>query len=420
MKRITLLALILCACFVSAAWAQSQAVRPRMSRHDIHHQAFNLSPKFPENASKSGFSAQAAPACHTKVWDLGTFPGGTWAEAGGINDFGVMVAQGDVDSAGDNHLFTVRLSGPQGPQWFDHGRVGANEGWFLWPEIADTGMIVGYAATNGGYVHALAWTEKSGRVDLGTLSNLGYPFSVAERINKLGTLIVGWSGSTSDNSAASLPVVWTPTLVWKLDGLTIVWNIQALDTTGFEGFHHWMVYGVNDSGQLSGMAWDDSDPENGVGVIWNPLSNGKGWKIVQLLGSSEYPNVEAGPINDRGEVSGDVDSSDWNTFSAALWKPVDRQRKAYRLTLLPSLPGSTNGGSAEGLNELGDIVGFAFDADWNMLAAQWSTKDPTFVRQLGFPGDWSLAEGVNDQRIAVGTYGGGQCANECTAAVQMK
>lgn len=419
MKRIILL-LSLCACVVTMAWAQQASV-PTFSRHRIpSHGRLIAIPNKSGTSSHPSARAETAVARKTRVWDLGTFPGGTWAEAGGINDFGVLVAQGDTGSDGDNHLFTVRLFGPDAPQWSDLGTVGANEGWFLWPEIADTGMIVGYAATDDGYVHALAWTKKSGRVDLGTLSDLGYNFSVAERVNKLGTLIVGWSGSSADNSETSLPVVWTPTLAWKPDALTIVWKIQVLDTTGFEGFPHWMVTGVNDFGQVSGIAWDDSDPENDAGVIWNPLPNGKGWKIMRLPVSPEFPNAEVGFINDKGEVSGDVDSSDWSTFSAALWTPVDRLRRVYELTLLPSLPGSTNGGFAESINELGDIVGAAYDADWNMLATRWSTKDPTFVRPLGFPGDWSLADGVNNQRIAVGTYGGAQCANECAAAVQIK
>ncbi len=420
MRRISIVAFILCACLVSVVRAQQPSGRSDFGRHAVRgHRGFSVVAKSSGMASNPSINQRAA-AHNVKVWDLGTYTGGTWAEAGGINDFGVLVAQGDTGPDGDNHLFTIRLSGPQGPQWSDLGTMGANEGWFLWPEIADTGMIVGYAATEDGYVHGLAWTKKSGRVDLGSLSDLGYNFSVAERVNKLGTLIVGWSGSSSDNSDSSLPVVWTPALQWKPDGLTAVWKIQALDTSGLAGFHHWMVTGANDFGQLSGIAWDNSDPENDVGVIWNPLANGKGWKIMQLPVSADYPNAEIGSINELGEVVGDVDSSDWSTFSAAHWKPVDRQRKVYQLTLLPNLPGSSNGGFAESISELGDIAGAAYDADWNMLAVRWSAKDPTLVRSLGFPGDWSLAVGVNNQGVAVGTYGGGQCANECVAAVQFR
>ena len=35
MKRMRILALVLCACFVSAAWAQPQAVGPRMGKFEF-------------------------------------------------------------------------------------------------------------------------------------------------------------------------------------------------------------------------------------------------------------------------------------------------------------------------------------------------------------------------------------------------
>jgi hypothetical protein len=125
MKRITILALVIGSCFASASWAQSPAVRSHMSRHNIHHRAFNLSPKFPENASKPGFTAQAAPACNTEVWDLGTFPGGTWAEMGGVDDFGTAVEQGDTGSDSQTHLFKIQLLGAHGPRWTDMGAMNA-------------------------------------------------------------------------------------------------------------------------------------------------------------------------------------------------------------------------------------------------------------------------------------------------------
>jgi hypothetical protein len=78
------------------------------------------------------------------------------------------------------------------------------------------------------------------------------------------------------------------------------------------------------------------------------------------------------------------------------------------------------GDTAEGINDLGDIVGGSWDADYNFVAVRWSTKDPTFVEPLGFPGDSSLAFKVNDQRIATGLYRGGTCAHRCVAAVQIR
>jgi uncharacterized membrane protein len=60
---------------------------------------------------------------------------------------------------------------------------------------------------------------------------------------------------------------------------------------------------------------------------------------------------------------------------------------------------------AFGINDAGDIVGASNDANWNWLAARWTTKDPNFVQVLGFPGDWSLALKVNNNGIGVGGFG---------------
>src|SRR5208337_3323776 len=80
-------------------------------------------------------SAQGTWAQNVKVWDLGTYPYGTWAEAGGINDLDVVVAQGDA-ADGDNHLFKAELFGSHAGQWFDLGALGAYENWFAWPLIS--------------------------------------------------------------------------------------------------------------------------------------------------------------------------------------------------------------------------------------------------------------------------------------------
>jgi uncharacterized membrane protein len=425
MKRIPNLGLILCACFVSAVWAQQQQVMPRMGgRAILRHRIFNVAPKSAATASNRSISTQAATAKNVEVYDLGTYPGGTWAEMGGINDLGVAVAQGTVGPDEVNHLFTIRLLGPRAPEWFDLGALGAYEGWFTWPVIADTNLIVSYAATaeldpvtGMPYVHAFAWTGKSKRVDLGTLADIGYdPYnnSVAQAVNKLGTIIGGYVWDST--SGATLPVVWTPAIVWKPDGPAITWKIHTLDT---KEFPYGFVTGANDFGQLAGAAFNDAG--HYVAALWNPLKGGKRWEMIQLPGSEAWPDVTiAGDINEKGEIVGDVLSVDWANGYSSLWQPADPLRRTYKLTLLPNLWGLPQGDTAEGINDLGDIVGGSWDADYNFVAVRWSTKDPTFVEPLGFPGDSSLAFKVNDQRIATGLYRGGTCAHRCVAAVQIR
>ena len=128
---------------------------------------------------------------------------------------------------------------------------------------------------------------------------------------------------------------------------------------------------------------------------------------MQLPASPDYSSAEPFDINNKGEIVGDVATQDWSTSFPALWKPVGPQRKAYSLTVLPTLAGILQGaGDGEGINDAGDIVGGSYDADWNYFATRWSTRDLNSARLLpGVPGGWSWAAKVSDSGIATGSYG---------------
>src|ERR1700687_1495380 len=135
MKRNAVLALVLCACFVSAAWAQQHVTR-RMGRH--------VPPIVSATTNLSG-TPRTAPSDGVKVYYLGHDKDGTWAEPRDINDFGVVVAVGDI-AGGYTHQMWTSLFGRQAAQWSDLGSFGGEDttGWaFEGGGIADTGMIVG-------------------------------------------------------------------------------------------------------------------------------------------------------------------------------------------------------------------------------------------------------------------------------------
>ena len=410
MKRIRILALVLCACFVSAAWAQPQTVGPRMGKFAIHHRAVKSFPTTNALTSTSGVAAEAA-AHQGKIWELGTDPGGTWAAMGDVNDFGVAVAQGDVPD-GSTHNFAVPLLGPRAGEWIDLGTLGGTESG--WEEglitISNTGVIVGYSAsTDENRPHGVVWTEKSGMVDLGTLADIGYPSynsSYASGVNRMGTLIVGWSGigDSCIGCAPSLPVVWTPSVGWKNGRTVVTWTIHKLDTTGFDAITNWYPWAVNDFGQIVG----EGSGDNGAyaGVIWTPLRNGT-WKINKLPAVPGYPISEPFNINDRGEISGDIEPADFSVWVPAFWRPLDLQRKHYSLPIALPVPDGFSGGYTDGINEFGDLTGECW-GDAGDQAVRWTTKDPTFSQVLGFPGDWSWSFRVNNSRIAVVTFGGGE------------
>jgi len=283
--------------------------------------------------------------------------------------------------------------------------------------VADTGLIVGHSAISGGeIIHAFAWTRKSGMVDIGTLGG-DSNFSLAYNVNKSGTLIVGWS-SNQWFGAASLPVVWTPKFVWGPHGPATTWKIQELDTTGFEGATGWYATAVNDFGQIIGTATTADGVQ--IAVLWNPLPGGKGWKIMQLPLPPDDPNAAPSDINNRGEIVGYCAAADWSVYFPALWKPMVPRRSVYDVTRLMTLTGSDQGwGEANGINDVGDIVGDCYDANFNWFATRYSTQDPSFIKVLGFPGTWSWAVGVNNDHIAVGSYGS-DTISENTVAVKFK
>jgi len=425
MKRISILALILSACFASFAWAQQNARAPRFGKHPRpRHRIVNGRLKAPGTTGNRGLAVSATAAAKLKTWDLGHYPGGTWADLGDINDFGVAVGMGDLPD-GSSHTLAVPLFGPNALKWIDLGTLGGTASGWEEPinGISDTGVIVGHSpSTDGDRAHGFVWTEKSGMVDLGTLADIGYPTynsSFASGVNKLGTLIVGFSGVEARclGCAPTLPVVWTPSIVWKNGVLETKWKINILDTTGLDNMTYWYPWNVNDFGQIVGEC---SNSEGGfAGVLWTPLPNGKGWKLTRLPFVADYPESEPFNINDRGEITGNIEPADFSVWIPAYWKPLDPLRKTYSQPIVLALPEGFSGGYADGINEFGDMTGECW-GDAGDQAVQWTTKDPTFSQVIGSPtdaGSWSFR--VNNFRIAVLTYWDENCGS-CGRAVQLR
>ena len=417
MKRIGILALILSATFASATWAQQNArMLPFGKRPLLRHRIVNGMPKAPRAVGNQGLAASASAADSLRTWELGTYPGGTWVGLGDINDFGVAVGFGDI-ADGSTHTLAVPLFGPQAGKWIDLGTLGGTTAGWEWPinRISDTGVIVGHSPTTQGPTHGIVWTEKTGIVDLGSLADAGYPThnsSYASGVNKLGTLLVGWSGV---DDGYDQPVVWMRSIVSKGGALVTKWEIRKLDTTGFEDVTQWTPWQANDLGQIVGYGYRSEG--GAISFLWTPLPGGKSWKITTLGCGPDYAGCGAYNITDRGEIAGYVESSDW---MPAYWKPLDPLRRTYSQAVVLALPaGYSAGGYADGINELGDVTGACW-GDAGSLAARWTTKDATFSQVIGSPTDsWSFSLGVSITRIAVLSYFGDNCPNGCARAVQI-
>lgn len=358
-------------------------------------------------------SSQWAWAQKVNLYDLGHYPGGTWAAAWAINDSGVVVGMGD-NASGYTDPIGIPLFGANANQFFDLGTLGGTSTGFVYDGpacygISSTGMIVGQSLTTEGYFHAFAWTAKSGMVDIGTLADIGYSghnYSRANAVNKSGSLIVGWSGN--DNYGYDiLPAVWTRKVVGTSSSPKTIWTIQKLDTTGFRPFpvsYGWWGLGVNDFGQITGTAWDD-DTVSEPGVVWEPVPGG-GWKITRLPALPDHPNAHPVGINDRGEIAGRLANIDWTTDALPVfWSKSSRGGGSWNFTVLPNLPDRL-WAEPYSINDRGDIVGDAYETtNWYRLAARWSAANPNLVELLDFPaGIITSASMVNNNGIVVGFY----------------
>jgi len=417
MKRVSILASILCVCFAVPAWTQQRATKLSIGRHLSHPRA-NMVSKAVRMAQPGGYPAVATACDKSRTWDLGVYPGGTTATLQSINDFGVAMGWGDVPIEGgtETRMIGVPLFGFNAGQWFQSG-VSSGEDWTGdGGGISNTGIIVGNIMSSNGRPEAYAWTPNHGGFRLGKYEDDDGSAAIA--ISRSGTFIVGNSGKhLPDGTMRVTPLVWTSKVIWKDGRPTLSWEMHALPKGGlekpgavYEGItlNFWGGWGVNDLGQIAGDGWA-YDPELDeyweIAVVWTPIQGGKGWKVQRLPKADGFTYNEALGINNLGEIVGDV--WDWSDTVQgafpALWKVDPRTQKIRSLKVLPTfLPYGWS--VAWGINDLGDVVGYSTDENWIAKAARWNSHDVSFVKSLGFPGDTSLALGVNNMGIAVGGY----------------
>ena len=361
-------------------------------------------------------SAQLTWAQKPNVYELGTYPGGTWFATWHINDRGVLVGLGDVppigsDGVGYTHTLVVPLFGSNAGEWIDLDTLGGEQpkGWEEpITDISNSGLVVSHSTALDGRMHAVAWTKETGMVDLGTLADAGdaqyasYNSSLAMGTNKAGTLIVGQGLSVEANRG--VPVVWTPSNAWKNGRLVTNWKIHKLDNAAFPELTRGVAWGVNDHGQIIGTGFNEGFTIM-TAVLWNPRPDGKGWELRSLPPSPDYPFTQAYGINNRGEIVGVANSTDFSIWLPRLWKPLDKRTVYSQPTELPLPEGGFTNCECAGINEPGDLVGDCW-SDTEDLPTRWTAKDLTVAEIIKFPGSSGFSWGVNNSGIASVTYNG--------------
>jgi probable HAF family extracellular repeat protein len=230
------------------------------------------------------------------------------------------------------------------------------------------GQVVGYARFANYNAHGFIWTEKSGLVDLGSFPPASN-FSVAQGINSLGE-VVGYSDhSDSLNQRA---VLWS-------DG-------KFRDLGTLPGGTSSLANAINDLGEITGY----SDGAPGVhAVTWDKEG---GIRDLNALSGGYSQGVA---INLEGEVAGFSITLDGKSHGVSWSKPSG-------ILALPYLSATDTSASANGINNLGQVVGGSGD-----IAVIWQNDKNHTAQSLGnLPGQaWSTAFAINDLTQVVGWSG---------------
>ncbi|TAN08741.1 MAG: hypothetical protein EPN38_02140 [Rhodanobacteraceae bacterium] len=374
----------------------------------------------PALAASGGKISSATPAGNIRytVTDLGTLPGGSYSTAMANSTTG-LVAGGSDAADGLEHavvwlrgrLLDIGASGFNSDAFAVNpfGQVAGQTETDQSDPIAEN--FCGYGS--GRQCRPFAW--QAGRMKLLPLLG-GNNGTTGDNVNLFGQIPgVAETGQADPNCPQELTAVGTGPQ--RLSFKPVVWgpkpgSVRELAT--LPGDDVGMAFWINDLGQavgVTGTCANTTLPPLSVGrhaVLWE-----RGGTPVDLgnlggVGDPAQPGVGnvAHAINNRGQVVG-VSALAGNTAAHGfLWT------RAQKMRSLDPLPGQTQSG-AIGINNFGDAVGVSFDGMlWD--AVQAGTAGAVIWRNGGAPADLNqlvaqptplyllFAIGINDAGEIVG------------------
>ena len=284
-------------------------------------------------------------------------------------------------------------------------------------DINDNGVVVGWAENAHGYAHAFRWTRSGGMKDLGSLGG-PQSFSKAVGINEHGII----AGLSNDAEGRAHLVVWTPSGVIR--DLHMFPNAEGFEDAA-------VVVGISDRNEIAGIYYETELFGWGLTIPFH---------YTQATGILDYPwGVPADPegapetrleaINDLGDVTG-VHSTQLffsergigfvlldHPWSFARPHAINDKRVIVGMAQVSSPPFGVsfpfrrtrthgfeslgnlggNGGSAEDVNERGEIVGWAQLATGESRAFFWAEGRGMVDLGAGF------ARAINEKSMIVGS-----------------
>jgi probable HAF family extracellular repeat protein len=238
--------------------------------------------------------------------------------------------------------------------------------------LNNSGMVVG-SSDNATYVQrAFLWTAESGMIDLGP--------NAAFDVNDSGTVVGG--GFPLGFFEESGGFLWTSNN-----------GRQTLPNDFFIPHEYSAGVAVNDSNYI---VISNVDIIGANSLLWK---SGSAYKDIGHIAAGMW--TEAMDINNQNVIVGVEQNMGGNNQLAFRWTPEGGIRPLANLFGLPN-------SSAEGINDRGEIVGYAHADDTSnsiatRYAVAWSaTGQIRMLREL-IPSQNSLAEDINKQGVIVGS-----------------
>ena len=308
-----------------------------------------VAPAFPTALRSADLNRE--PIATLSAHDLGAF-GGVGARLFSINSEGqgaglVVLASGDIHAVFRDADGTVIDLGTRG------GTISTARG------INEDGVVVGGTRDASDVEHPFAWTRERGFVDLGSLGGAG---GRAEKVNSLGH-VVGSSFTAQGKRHA---------FYWRRE--------HGMVDLGVRG----VANGINDDDEVVGTLRSS----NGVphAFRWTPSAG-----LIDL-GTLGFDSATANGISNEGVIVGDVVTGGHGL--------------AYRLTrdgtlTVLALPVGFANAKPTSVNSRGEMVGFGYDDNFNVLEAELWTRDGRVTR-LPWSGPISLATWINERGAVAG------------------
>ena len=231
---------------------------------------------------------------------------------------------------------------------------------------------------------AVLWKSNGEIINLGTL---GGNQSLAVALNDRGQA-VGAAANTIPDSFSLSPVIGGP--AFGTQSRAFLWENGVMRDLGTLGGPDSFAVYVNEGGQVAGISYTDSTPNDTTGIptlhpfLWE---NGRMLDLGSLGGTFSSVN----DFNNRGQVVGPMYLPGDEFYHPYLWSNGT-------LTDLGTLGGST--GQPNGVNDAGEVVGVADLPNGLHDAFLWKNGVMT---DLGNLGKTSNAHNINSKGQVVGS-----------------